>query len=102
MVLWHSIDFVVIFSVAIFAHAEHLRLELGTGHRISVAVSERNPFVVFDQNGGQSIGLDVSIVKNFAKKFGFEIDYTVLNASLNYIFANKENLKTFPVETITR
>lgn len=56
--------------------------------KIVVALSEQRPFVMFDQNGTPT-GLDVLIIKNFARKFNFQVDYSILNSSLNYIFTDK-------------
>lgn len=58
--------------------------------KITVALSERRPFVILDQNGTPK-GLDISIIENFAKKFHLQIDYIVINSSLNYVFANEES-----------
>lgn len=59
--------------------------------KITVALSERKPFAMLDQNGTPK-GLDVLIVENFAQKFHLQIDYVVINSSLNYIFTNEEYL----------
>lgn len=57
--------------------------------KITVAISERRPFVTVDQNGRQS-GLDVSIIENFAKKFHFQVEYVKINQSLNSVFSMKD------------
>ena len=94
--------FIVIIFVGVFARAEHLYPKIYPGNRISVAVSERTPFVILDQNGGPPTGLDVSIMENFAKRFRFKIDYCLVNSSLNYTFAKNEHSNTLLVETIPR
>lgn len=58
--------------------------------KISVMLSERNPFVFFNENG-TPVGLDISIIENFAQKFHLRIDYIVINSSLNEIFSNEKN-----------
>lgn len=65
-------------------------------HKITVAVSERKPFVVIDQSGKPK-GLDVLIIEHFARKFNLHIDFIIVNASLNYIFASNKNFMEYPV-----
>lgn len=52
--------------------------------RITVALSERRPFVTVDEN--KLGGLDVSIIENFAKKLKLEVNYVQINESLNLVF----------------
>lgn len=63
---------------------------------ITVALSERPPFVIFDRNGTPN-GLDVLIIKNFAKKLKLQIDFLIVNTSLNQVFATKQDWSSFPI-----
>lgn len=47
--------------------------------KITVALIERKPFVVLDENGTPN-GLDVLIVKNFARNFNLQMHYYVINS----------------------
>lgn len=67
-------------------------------HKITVALSERKPFVIFDGNKSPR-GLDVTIIENFAQKFKLQIDYYICNSSLNNVFANEENFESFSEKT---
>lgn len=50
--------------------------------KITVALSERRPFVVFDEDGTPK-GLDVLLIENFARKFNFQIDYYIMDSFEN-------------------
>lgn len=69
--------------------------------KISVVLSQRKPFVVIDQNGPPK-GLDVSIVENFANTFNLQINYLIVNMSMNYAFVNEDNFERFHTEIILR
>lgn len=81
--------------------SEKLFAELGSYRKITVAVSERIPFVVLDQNE-TLMGLDVQILENFAKKFKLQIDYVIVDASLNYVFSNEQEFRKFSMQTNLR
>lgn len=66
---------------------------------IKVALSERKPFAIVDQNGKPN-GLDVQIIENFAKKLNLRLEYFFVNLSLNYVFANENNVKALDIETL--
>lgn len=52
---------------------------------ITVAVTERKPFVTFNQNG-MPMGLDALIIGNFAQEFNLHVEYSIVNSSRNLIF----------------
>lgn len=64
---------------------------------VTIALSERKPFVTFDQNG-MPTGLDVSIINNFAQKFNLQISFLIVNVSLNFVFAREENFNIYKSE----
>lgn len=61
---------------------------------ITVALSERKPFVILDGNATPT-GLDVLIIENFARKFNLKIKYIIMNTSMNDIFIKMENSTSF-------
>lgn len=67
----------------------HLYSDVNFKQKITVALSERKPFVFHDQNGILK-GLDVSIIESFAKKHNLLINYVFVNVSLNYVFTNED------------
>lgn len=75
--------------------------KLHPDHKITVALSERDPFVVFNQNGAPK-GLDILIIENFARKLNLKIDYFLVNISLNYIFTDENHFNAFPDQTSLR
>lgn len=60
---------------------------------ITVALSERKPFVILNQNEAPK-GLDVLIIENFASKNNLRIKYRVINSSLNTALSNSLRVKT--------
>lgn len=70
-------------------------------YKITVALSERNPFVILNQNGAPK-GLDILIIENFARKSNLQIDYFLVNMSLNYIFVDEDSFNAFPDQTSLR
>lgn len=76
-IFWFKIVFVIISRCS------------GSFNTITVALSERKPFVLFDHDGTPK-GLDVSIVENFATKFNLQIVYYIAN-STQYISANHKH-----------
>lgn len=70
-------------------------------YKITVALSERNPFVILNQNGAPK-GLDILIIENFARKLNLQIDYFLVNISLNYIFIDEDSFNAFPDQTFLR
>lgn len=63
---------------------------------ITVALSERIPFVIFDRNGTPN-GLDILIIENFGRKFNLQIDYLVVNSSLNQVLMTKQDWSSFSI-----
>lgn len=57
--------------------------------KITVALSERKPFVIVNQNGQRS-GLDISIIENFAQTLKRQVEYINVHESLNTVFAKKD------------
>lgn len=56
--------------------------------KITVAIPTRNSIAVLDRNAIPR-GLDVLIVENFAQKFDLQIDYIVINSSLDRVLSNE-------------
>lgn len=54
--------------------AAHNSESSDSSREISVMLSERKPFVLFNENG-MPVGLDVSIIENFARKYKLKIKY---------------------------
>lgn len=69
--------------------------------KLSVAFSERKPFLTFNPDGSIR-GVDVSILNNFARKFNLNIEYQFVNTSLNYILSSEEKLTNFAKRNILR
>lgn len=67
---------------------------------INVAVSEQKPFVSFYGNG-IPMGLDVLIIENFAKKFKFHVEYSIINSTLDLLL-NGQFSNTLPNDAILR
>lgn len=62
---------------------------------INVMVSHAEPFVYFDVKKQSLKGLDVEIIKNFAKKFNLKINYIVTNETLNEVFSSENRVVRF-------
>lgn len=63
--------------------------------RIVVGFTKREPFVFTNQVGALK-GLDVLIVKNFARKFNLKLEFIEQTVSMNEIW---KNYKVFEVHT---
>lgn len=74
--LWLTIFFSEVFSI--IPRNKNLK------QKITVAFSERTPFVKVSEK--KLIGVDISIIENFARHYKFQISYVNLNTSLNHIF----------------
>lgn len=61
---------------------------------IFVAFSMRVPFVYRSQTG-ESKGLDIMIIKNFARKLKFNVKYVEYNISFNEMFSKEETFANF-------
>lgn len=92
---------VFLFGVFLIKIATIVAVDIPSDHKITVALSERKPFTYLDQNGVPK-GLDILIIENFAKKFKFQLDFIIVNSSLNYIFTNEEYLRDFLAHNFTR
>lgn len=61
--------------------------------KITVLASDAKPFVFKDK---QSVkGVEIEIIKTFAKKFKLDIDYIVINESLKEVFSNEDRSTQF-------
>lgn len=89
-----------IFSIVILCVIS-IPLQESDKHKIIVALSERKPFTILNEIGPPN-GLDVLIMQNFAQKFKFQVEYIVINSSLNYIFSSAEHFQTFAAQTNLR
>ena len=106
MKLTHSTLLLIFWCLPFIATKGHassgkLSAELGSDRRITVAISERIPFVILGRNR-TSMGLDVQILENFAKKFHLQIDYVIINSSLNCAFSNGQHFRSFSIQTNLR
>lgn len=70
-------------------------------HKITVAISEQKPFTQFDEDAVPR-GLDVMIIEQFAMKHNLQVNYVIVNLSMNKIFASERFSKAFPVDMILR
>lgn len=61
-------------------------------HEMSVAFTQRVPFVFRDQQHVLK-GLDVSIIENFAEKFHLKLKYIEYNISMNKVFNLEDSLE---------
>lgn len=96
--LQHSTLLLAIFIFTVLSAKKHGPLGNPFGGKISIAVSERIPFVILKKNTTPS-GLDIAIIENFAQKFNLQIEYITLNSSLNLISTEKEYLNKFSTRT---
>lgn len=101
MVLSLSFFFFIALSVAIVTVEGQLLPENHLNHRITVAFSERRPFVILKQNHTPQ-GLDVQMIENFANQMNLRIDYVAMNTSLNYAFASEKHFSAFMIQTNLR
>lgn len=60
-------------------------LNESTNKKIIVAIAQRKPFTIINENGPPS-GLDVQIIDQFARKFNLKVDYLFINPSLRSKF----------------
>lgn len=77
---------------------------LTTGSKITVLISEQDPFVIFSKRN-QAIkpnGLDIFILDAFASKFNLKIEYIKIEKSLNLIFDSHVMTKKFFEDQINR
>lgn len=61
--------------------------------KITVLISQQDPFITFKNE--KAMGLDISILRNFAKKFNHDIEFITTNESLNVIFDSNETTMNF-------
>lgn len=91
----------LLFGILFIKIASVITLENSSVSIISVGLSERKPFTYLNENGIPK-GLDVLIMDNFAKEFNFQLEFIIINSSLNYIFTNKENSDAFLSQKFSR
>lgn len=72
-----------------------LPLELISSRKITVMVSQSEPFAVFKNEKQKFMGLDTTIIGNFGKKYHFQIEYIKANESLKEIFGSENRTEIF-------
>lgn len=67
----------------------------GLDHQITVLISQNEPFVVFDNQTADDLprGIDISILDNFATKFGLKMEYIRMNETMKEGFASEGKFK---------
>lgn len=78
-----------------------LCLDVAHSRIITVALSEQKPFVIIGEDDSPK-GLDVSIIENFAKKLSLQINYVVINSSLNHMFSNEISFNPYSAHSSLR
>lgn len=76
--------------VSIFILLLH-SIETKPMRRISVMISESEPFASHANRPQSFRGLDIKIMENFAKKLGLSIEYITTNECLNEVFSSKNH-----------
>lgn len=82
------------FKILIVALAFQLN-EARSMESIKVMVSQAEPFTYFDVKSQSLMGLDIEIIKNFAKKFKLKAKFILMNESLNELFTSENRIKHF-------
>lgn len=88
MIMW-SVFIFVILRWATVATEANTNFEVRADNRIIVAFSEQKPFAELSK-GGLVTGLEVIILDNFAKKYNLQMNYCLVNGSLNCILRNQD------------
>lgn len=70
-------------------------IESKSVRNINIMVSQSEPFAYFDAKKHSLKGLDVEIIKHFAKKYELKINYVVTNETLNEVFNSKIRVDNF-------
>lgn len=79
------------FVAAAFCSIQHFNLS--SIQKLTVMASEAKPFVFKDK---QSVkGVEIELIKNFAKKFKLDVEYIVTNESLREVFSNEIQSELF-------
>lgn len=63
--------------------------------KITVAASVREPFITFKTKNDEPKGLDVTILKEFAKKVNISMEFIKIDKKLNEIISSDEQLNDF-------
>lgn len=71
--------------------------DYGSNRKLTILVSQQNPFVIYSEknNSCQPNGLDILILENFALKFDFDIEYLMINETLNEVFSSQKSTEEF-------
>lgn len=88
MISWKTFIFVIFLLKITIVEGTKFPVE------IFVAFSMRVPFVYRSQTG-ESKGLDIMIIKNFARKLKFNVKYVEYNISFNEMFSKEETFANF-------
>lgn len=67
--------------------------ELKSPNKFTVLVSQTKPFAFYENHSLK--GLDIEIIRNFARKFNLQIKYVILNESLNVAFSTEKRFEDF-------
>lgn len=87
---WFFLLFVIIFVDVFDFKILTFPTVWGYDYKINIMVTEPVPFFAPNQTELQSKNFDVLIIKTFAEKFKFAVDYLVLNTSLDDVFVTKD------------
>lgn len=77
-----------------FGH-ESLNLNGKSTDKVTVAVSVREPFVVYDEKNKELKGMDITMLKEFGKKYRISMEFVKLNVKLNEIFSSENLFNNF-------
>lgn len=72
-----------------------LPLEMISSRKITVMVSQSEPFAIFKNENPKFKGLDTTIVENFGRKYHFQIEYIKANESLKEVFSSENRTEIF-------
>lgn len=72
-----------------------LPLGMISSRKITVMVSQSEPFAVFNNEKQKFMGLDTKIVENFGRKYHFQIEYIKANVSLKEVFGSENRTDNF-------
>lgn len=78
---------IVLFSIiGIVCSAKTFESNLSSNRSLTVMAFIAEPFVIYDRKSTTLKGLDVDIIKIFAKKFNLHVKFLLSNESLNELF----------------
>lgn len=86
--------FLLTCSIVILLHTSQ-SFEAKPLQSINVMISQTEPFAYFDAKQYSLKGLDVEIIKNFARKFNLKMNYFITNETLNEVFSSENRANDF-------